>query len=171
VRREELRKAITGLLANQQRRHGEDSVDAVPSPASPRRAAARSISRTILLTDDNVVNQRVALRILEREGHNVVIAGNGKEALAALDQQRFDVVLMDAQMPEMDGLETTAAIRQRERGTGKRTPIIAMTAHAMTGDRERCLAAGMDGYISKPVDARELLKLVESIANGSVQSS
>jgi two-component system sensor histidine kinase/response regulator len=89
---------------------------------------------------------------------------NGREALAALDRERFDVVLMDVQMPEMDGFETTAAIRVRERDTGKRLPIIAMTAHAMQGDRERCLAAGMDSYIAKPIRARELIELLEKFS-------
>jgi CheY-like chemotaxis protein len=122
----------------------------------------------ILLTEDNIVNQRVALRILEKAGHSVVIAGNGREALHALERQPFDLVLMDVQMPEMDGLEAAALIRQNEKGTGRHVPIIAMTAHAMTGDQERCLAAGMDAYIAKPIRSGDLVKLVEeqsSVAN------
>ena len=91
------------------------------------------------------------------------MVGNGREALAALDRQPFDVVLMDVQMPEMDGFEATAAIRARERATGGHIPIIAMTAHAMKGDRERCLAAGMDGYVSKPLRPQELFEVLERL--------
>jgi CheY-like chemotaxis protein len=101
------------------------------------------------------------MRILEKAGHRVVIAGNGREAINALEHEAFDLVLMDVQMPEMDGLEAAALIRQNEKGTGRHIPIIAMTAHAMTGDQERCLAAGMDAYIAKPIRSRELVKLVE----------
>jgi CheY-like chemotaxis protein len=115
----------------------------------------------ILIAEDNLVNQRVALRILQKEGHAVVVAGNGGEALTALEHQTFDVILMDVQMPEMGGFEATAAIREREKETGVHIPVIAMTAHAMTGDRELCLAAGMDDYLSKPIRARTLLDLVE----------
>jgi two-component system, sensor histidine kinase and response regulator len=111
----------------------------------------------ILLVEDNLINQKVASRMLEKNGYVVVVAENGKEALRALDGQSFDAVLMDVQMPEMDGLEATAAIRAREQGTDRRLPIVALTAHAMNGDRERCLAAGMDGYITKPVQSPQLL--------------
>ena len=110
----------------------------------------------ILVAEDNVVNQRLALRLLEKRGHNVMVVANGREALRVLDQQKFDVVFMDVQMPEMDGFEATAAIRAREQSLGSHLPIIAMTAHAMKGDRERCLQMGMDGYISKPIRAQEL---------------
>jgi CheY-like chemotaxis protein len=116
------------------------------------------------LAEDNAVNQKIASRLVEKQGHHVTLVHNGREALAALDRERFDVVLMDVQMPEMDGFETTAAIRVRERDTGKRLPIIAMTAHAMQGDRERCLAAGMDSYIAKPIRARELIELLEKFS-------
>jgi two-component system sensor histidine kinase/response regulator len=115
----------------------------------------------ILLAEDNVVNQRVVLRLLQKAGHTAVIAGNGKEALLALQRQTFDLVLMDVQMPELDGFEATAAIRENERDTSTHIPIIALTAHAMKGDEERCLAAGMDAYISKPIRARDLLELVD----------
>jgi CheY-like chemotaxis protein/HPt (histidine-containing phosphotransfer) domain-containing protein len=117
----------------------------------------------ILLAEDGLVNQQVALGLLRLRGHQVVVAGNGKEALAALEGQPFDAVLMDVQMPEMDGLEATALIRQKERATGAHVPIIAMTAHAMKGDRELCLEAGMDGYISKPIQAKALYDAIESI--------
>jgi signal transduction histidine kinase/ligand-binding sensor domain-containing protein/DNA-binding response OmpR family regulator len=111
----------------------------------------------ILLAEDNVVNQKVAERLLEKHGHQVTLVLNGRQALAALDQENFDVVLMDVQMPEMDGFEATSAIRAKESRAGSHIPIIAMTAHAMTGDRERCLAAGMDGYVSKPIHPKELM--------------
>jgi CheY-like chemotaxis protein len=110
----------------------------------------------ILLAEDNRINQLVATRSLEKMGHSVVVVGNGKEALLLLKTGSFDLVLMDIQMPEMDGLTTTLRIRDGETITHAHIPIIAMTAHAMKGDRERCLAAGMDGYISKPVIALEL---------------
>jgi CheY-like chemotaxis protein len=114
----------------------------------------------ILLAEDNVVNRRVALRVLEKEGHRVVVANNGAEVLKALDQSEFDAVLMDVQMPEMGGFEATAKIRERERGSRLHVPIIAMTAHAMSGDRERCLEAGMDDYITKPIRATALIELL-----------
>jgi two-component system sensor histidine kinase/response regulator len=123
---------------------------------------ARNRSR-ILLVEDNAVNQMLALRLLEKRGYAVSVAGDGRKALAALENERFDVVLMDVQMPEMDGFEATAAIRQRERSTGGHIPIIAMTAHALKGDEERCLLAGMDAYISKPIRTTELYATIESM--------
>jgi CheY-like chemotaxis protein len=117
----------------------------------------------VLLAEDNPVNQRVAIRMLQKQGHRVVAASNGKEALAALRREPFDLVLMDVQMPEMGGFEATAIIRAQEIETGSRLPIIAMTAHAMKGDRERCLEAGMDGYLAKPVQALELQKAIEAL--------
>jgi CheY-like chemotaxis protein len=117
----------------------------------------------ILVVEDNRINQRVALRMLERDGHHVTIAENGKEALRAIEQNTFDLAFMDVQMPEMDGLETTAAIRARERATGRHLPIIAMTARAIKGDRERCLASGMDDYVSKPVTSAELRRVLKAI--------
>ncbi len=115
----------------------------------------------ILLTEDSVVNQTVAVRLLEKRGHKVQVAVNGREAVEATGRTQFDVVLMDVQMPIMDGFEATATIRRREQATGGHLPIIAMTAHAMKGDRERCLEAGMDGYVSKPVRPQELFAAVE----------
>jgi PAS domain S-box-containing protein len=117
----------------------------------------------VLLAEDNPVNQRLVVRMLEKRGHSVALANNGKEALAAVDTEKFNVVLMDVQMPEMDGFEATAAIREHEQATGRHVPIIAMTAHAMKGDRERCLAAGMDDYISKPLQTRRLFEMMEAI--------
>jgi CheY-like chemotaxis protein len=103
----------------------------------------------------------LAVRLLEKRGHEVAVAGNGKAALEALQAQEFDVILMDVQMPEMDGLQATAAIRKGEIKNGKHIPIIAMTAHAMTGDKERCLEAGMDDYITKPIRPEQLVDMVE----------
>jgi signal transduction histidine kinase/DNA-binding response OmpR family regulator/uncharacterized membrane protein len=120
----------------------------------------------VLLAEDNAVNQRLAASLLERRGHHVTIAANGKEALAVLDRQRVDIVLMDVQMPEMGGFEATAVIRGREAGTDVHLPIVAMTAHAMKGDRERCLRAGMDEYITKPLDSKLLCATVEHVAMG-----
>lgn len=117
----------------------------------------------ILLAEDSVVNQKLALALLKKHGHDVVVANNGKEAVAAFDRDRFDVVLMDIQMPEMDGLEATAVVRAKEAKSDRHMPIIALTAHAMKGDRERCLEAGMDGYVSKPVRARELFDTIAAL--------
>ena len=117
----------------------------------------------VLLADDNPVNQRLVARLLDRHGHSVVLAGDGRAAVAAVAAHRFDVALMDVQMPGLDGFEATAAIRARERETGTRLPIIAVTAHAMQGDRERCLAAGMDGYLTKPIRAEELYALLAQL--------
>jgi PAS domain S-box-containing protein len=119
----------------------------------------------ILLAEDNAVNQKVAVRLLEHEGHSVVVVGNGREALEALDREAFQLVLMDIQMPEMDGFEATAAIRERELTNGQRVPILAMTAHAMSGDKDRCLNAGMDGYIAKPVSKAGLKEAISRITS------
>jgi CheY-like chemotaxis protein len=115
----------------------------------------------ILLAEDNVVNQMVARGILQKLGHRVVLAENGKQAVESVDRETFDAILMDVQMPEMDGFEATAAIRKKQSRTGTYTPIIAMTAHAMEGDRERCIDAGMDDYISKPIRSAVLHEVLE----------
>jgi signal transduction histidine kinase/CheY-like chemotaxis protein len=120
-------------------------------------------SLRILLAEDNPVNQLLALRLLEKEGHVVVTTSNGRSALERLENEAFDLVLMDVQMPEMDGFEATAAIRKKEEATGAHIPIVAMTAHAMQGDKERCLAAGMDSYLSKPMSAKELLPVIQEV--------
>ena len=117
----------------------------------------------ILLAEDNLVNQRVAARFLEKKGHTVVLADSGKKALAAWQEQPFDLILMDVQMPDMDGFEATAAIREQEKSGTKHVPIIAMTAHALVGDRDRCLAAGMDDYVSKPVNVYDLFTTIERL--------
>ena len=118
---------------------------------------------SVLLAEDNAVNQMLAVRMLEKRGHTVTVAGNGREALAALEKKAFDILLMDVQMPEMDGFEATAAIRAREKSTGVHIPIVAMTAHTMKGDEERCLEAGMDAYISKPIQPKQLFEVLENL--------
>jgi PAS domain S-box-containing protein len=132
--------------------------------SKPQRRPAGKASRPlrILLAEDNVVNQRVAVGLLSKRGHEVTIAATGRETLDALDRGTFDLVLMDVQMPDMSGYETTMAIRERETVTGAHLRIVAMTADAMTGDRERCLAAGMDDYLSKPIDPTKLFAVVEA---------
>jgi two-component system, sensor histidine kinase and response regulator len=125
----------------------------------------------LLLAEDNRVNQVLAARMLEKRGHTVVIAKNGREALAALEKEQFDIVLMDVQMPEMNGFEATAAIREQEKTTGKHIPILAMTAHAMKGDKEKCLDSGMDGYISKPINAKEFFEALDRLAPSGTSSS
>jgi CheY-like chemotaxis protein len=115
------------------------------------------------LAEDNRVNQMLAVRLLEKQGHHVQVAGDGREALEELKKADFDLVLMDVQMPVMGGFEATAAIREMEQGTGKHIPIVALTAHAVTGDRERCLAAGMDGYVPKPIHTEELFEQIEAL--------
>jgi len=117
----------------------------------------------ILVVEDNRINQRVARRMLEKDGHHVTIAEDGKKALLAVEQGTFDLVFMDVHMPEMDGFEATSAIRAREQETGQHLPIIAMTAYAIKGDRERCLASGMDDYVSKPVTSAELRRVVQVV--------
>jgi signal transduction histidine kinase/CheY-like chemotaxis protein len=152
VRQSALRDAITKIV------HGISVPGSVRPPsawAAPRR------SRRILLAEDNIVNQRVATGILEKAGHTVVVTANGKEALAALDHGGFDIVLMDMQMPEMSGAQAMAAIRALESQSGQHLPIIALTAHAMKGDREMCLSAGADGYIAKPLAPKDLLELID----------
>jgi two-component system, sensor histidine kinase and response regulator len=115
----------------------------------------------VLVVEDNAVNQRLVVAFLEEAGHTPVLAASGREALAALESRSFDLVLMDIQMPDMDGFQVTAAIRARDESTGSRHTIVALTAHATREDRERCLAAGMDGYLAKPVRYEELIQLVE----------
>jgi PAS domain S-box-containing protein len=158
VRQANLCRAILKALGNAH--EGEE-----PTPGEPAVSPANGSPRLrrglrILLAEDNPVNQKLAINLLRKEGHRVVLASNGHEALAALGRQPFDLVLMDVQMPEMDGLQATLAIREKEKGTGRHLPILAMTAYAMKGDRERCLAAGMDGYVAKPICRTELLEAI-----------
>src|SRR6185503_12448616 len=122
----------------------------------------------ILLAEDNPVNQQLAIRVLEKQGHSVVVANNGREAVDRFDQEEFDLILMDVHMPEMNGFEATAAIRKKREASKRIVPIIAMTAYAMIGDRERCLEAGMDGYVAKPVKVDELLEVISGLVPGRV---
>ncbi len=142
-------------------------LSAAPTPqatsTSPAGQSSPPISRRILVAEDGPVNQKVAINLLERRGHDVVLVENGAEAVAAVEEGSFDVVLMDVEMPQMDGIQATRAIRQREQKTGQRVPIIAVTAHAMKGDRERFLEAGMDGYIAKPLEVNQLYEAVEGL--------
>ena len=143
------------------------TADEVAPPTTARERPDHIAPLRILLAEDGLVNQKVAVSLLEQRGHQVTVANNGQEALAALERGSFDVVLMDVQMPTMDGFEATAHIRRKEKASGTHTPIIAMTAHAMKGDRERCLEAGMDGYIPKPIRAKQLYEAVEGMATGA----
>jgi PAS domain S-box-containing protein len=156
IKQSELFDAIVTAMAEHSRKSKrQESTSALIQPSE------RSLR--VLLAEDNPVNQTLATRILERLGHKVQVVNNGKEALGRAQAEEFDVILMDVQMPEMDGLEATAAIRDAEAGTEKHTPIIAMTAHAMKGDREKCLSAGMDGYLSKPIRIDELKQAMSEI--------
>jgi CheY-like chemotaxis protein len=137
------------------------------TPGSKPRLRERNDGQAlrILLAEDNAVNQLLAVRLLERAGHTVTVAANGRLALDLWAHRAFDVILMDVQMPELDGFEATAAIRRAEKtaGTG-RIPIIAMTAHALASDRDRCFAADMDGYVSKPITRETLLAELVRVA-------
>ena len=140
------------------------------SNAGRRPAAAVPLRRLhILLAEDNRVNQRLATKLLEGRGHSVVVVENGQQALTTLSQSSFDLVLMDVQMPLMDGIEATIEIRKKERATRDHLAIIALTAHAMKGDEERCLAAGMDGYLSKPIRIHELDELLRQFMERSTE--
>jgi CheY-like chemotaxis protein len=154
VRQSELQQVISRLL-------GEKEA-ATPLITRQTLAGVRNatISLRILVAEDNAVNQKLVARLLEKRGHCVTLVGNGLEALDALEQKSYDLVLMDVQMPELDGFEATCELRKREKLTELHTPVIALTAHAMKGDRERCLGAGMDGYLTKPIRAQELDNLL-----------
>ena len=147
----------------------DHSVGTLPAPHLSKTAGPTPITGLhILLVEDNLVNQRVARGMLEKAGHFVTLASNGREAIDTVSRHSFDIILMDLQMPEMDGLEATATIREMENESGHHVPILAMTAHAMSGDRERCIDGGMDGYISKPIHAAELLDLISEHARASL---
>jgi signal transduction histidine kinase/DNA-binding response OmpR family regulator len=157
INRSDLLDAIKAALGSRERRETNAAL-------ITRHSLAENRSRLrVLLAEDNKVNQTLASRILEKRGHTVVVAETGKAVLEILGNEAFHVVLMDVEMPDMDGLAATAAIRQHERDTGSHVPIIAMTAHAMAGDKERCLAAGMDGYVSKPLQMKELFAAIEGV--------
>ena len=154
----------SALLEAIRRALGKRVADARPAePFLPRKPSRSRRALRILLAEDNDINRIMAVNLLESWGHRVAVADNGREALTALERQAYDVVLMDVQMPELDGLQATAALREREQAGGPRLPVIALTAHAFQGDRERCLAAGMDGYISKPIQPEELFAVLEGI--------
>jgi CheY-like chemotaxis protein/HPt (histidine-containing phosphotransfer) domain-containing protein len=147
IRRAELHEAIASALEKTSKRSDSENREIQP--------AARNLR--LLLVEDNTVNQKLAIRLLEKMGHQVQLAVNGREAVDLAGATKFDLILMDVQMPVMGGLEATQQIRQQEAHTGRHTPILAMTAHAMKGDQEKCFEAGMDGYVSKPIRT-ELLK-------------
>jgi CheY-like chemotaxis protein len=154
VRQEELLDAILSALGTTANKANE------PELVTRHSIREASDHLQILLAEDNQVNQMLTVRLLEKRGHSVTVAGNGKEAVTLLETRAFDVVLMDIQMPEMDGYAATAIIREREKKSGNHLCVIAMTAHAMVGDRQRCLDAGMDDYISKPIRSDELNELL-----------
>jgi PAS domain S-box-containing protein len=156
INHSELRNAILRILA------GKECLYNIRRTAPEAQRNLR-----VLLAEDNVVNQKLAVRLLEKHGHSVVVAANGREALAAIEKQAFDIVLMDIQMPEMDGLEATRSVRENERRTGSHLPIVAMTAHALKGDEELCLQAGMDSYISKPINSSELFAILDLMATST----
>jgi two-component system sensor histidine kinase/response regulator len=158
IRQSELREAVVRVLGTKEQEGAIPMItrDSLKGSEEP------STSLRILLAEDNLVNQRLAMRLLEKRGHSIVVAGNGRETLQAFEGGGFDLILMDLQMPEMDGFEATTAIRERERESGNRVPIVALTAHAMKGDREKCLAGGMDGYLTKPIRPAELDDVLDS---------
>jgi CheY-like chemotaxis protein len=154
VRLNELRDALMRLLTQ-------------AAPAPIQRASRASTAKgglSILLAEDNAVNQLVMQRLLVKRGHRVTIAATGKAAIEAIEHETFDLVFMDVQMPEVDGFEATREIRRREASGRTRLPIVALTAHAMSGDRERCLASGMDAYMTKPINPRELDEVLKSFS-------
>jgi signal transduction histidine kinase/CheY-like chemotaxis protein/tetratricopeptide (TPR) repeat protein len=156
VKQTDLRETVLRVM-NSRAETGQPVSFAPASVDKPR------LSRRILLAEDGLVNQQVARELLQSRGHRVVVVNNGREAFETVQRESFDLVLMDVQMPEMDGFEATKAIRQREATTGERLRIIAMTAHALKGDRERCLKAGMDAYLSKPIQTKTLYEMVEGV--------
>ena len=160
VKSQELRDALCQAVEQSIGTTNQTPVESRPVLPTP---GAKVLKLRVLLAEDNIVNQRVAQRILEKAGHSVVVVDNGGKAVDAFFQEHFDLILMDVQMPVMDGLEATAAIREREEWTERRTPIVALTAHAMSGDRERCIESGMDDYIQKPIDASEMLSTIERV--------
>jgi CheY-like chemotaxis protein len=170
IRQSELREAIARVLG------AREQAGAIPLVTRYSLQDARDPETVlrVLVAEDNPVNQRLAVRLLEKRGHRVVLAGNGREALEALAKDSFDLVFMDVQMPEMDGIEATGGIRKREMGTDRHQIVIALTAHAMKGDRDRCLAGGMDDYLSKPIRPQELDAMLEKyslLAKGTANAS
>jgi two-component system, sensor histidine kinase and response regulator len=167
VRQSELREAISRVLS------AKEQTGAIPLITRysliDGRDPAKSLN--ILLAEDNAINQKLAVRLLEKRGHHVDLVGNGRDALSALEDRSFDLVLMDVQMPEMDGLEATRLLREKEKVSGLRQPVVAMTALVMKGDRERCIEAGMDGYLSKPIRPQELDHVLDTYLARDVEGS
>ena len=166
VKEQDLAETLRQMLSTTPaaEREGVEGVGSDPSSASQSPAAAgRRNGCRILLAEDNHVNQRLVERLLQKKGYSVTLAENGQEALRALESSEFDLVLMDVQMPVMDGLQATAAIREKEAGSGQHTPVVALTAHAMKGDRQRFLESGMDAYVSKPIRADELFRAIDEL--------
>jgi CheY-like chemotaxis protein len=164
-RQAELRAAIANALE----RPAADGIGGPAAGGEPPSKSAVARRVRVLLAEDNAVNQLVVRRTIERAGHEVAIVNNGREALETLARRSFDLVLMDVQMPEMDGFEATAEIRRGEQGSGRHQFIVAMTAHAIKGDRERCLNAGMDDYLSKPIKIADLASLIEGISDPAAE--
>jgi CheY-like chemotaxis protein len=153
----ELLEAISGILSAE-----------LPQKKNPSLVTRHTLqenreSTKVLLAEDNLVNQKLAVRLLEKRGYAVKVAGDGRLAAEAHEAEQFDIILMDVQMPGMDGFEATAAIRAREKLTGAHIPIIALTAHALKGDKEKCISAGMDSYVTKPIRAVELISTIEKL--------
>jgi len=167
IRQSELREAVARVLG------AKEQKGAIPLVTRYSLQDARDPlgCLRVLLAEDNPVNQLLATRLLEKRGHRVVVAANGREALAALENESYDLVLMDIQMPEIDGIEATRAIREKERTNGNHQPVIALTAHAMKGDQERCLNAGMDGYLSKPIRPQELDEILDKYVAKRIESA
>jgi CheY-like chemotaxis protein len=160
VRQRELLEALCALVQKKPKQQKEEQVR---QPEALREEGSR---RRVLLAEDNLVNQKLAQRLLEKRGFEVTIAGDGELALQALEKGAFDLVLMDVQMPNMDGITATTKVREREKLSGGRIPILAMTAHALKGDEERCLAAGMDGYVTKPIRPVEMFAAIDKVLGG-----
>jgi len=165
VRQADLLEAIVRVLGSKVRTEETETLVTRHSLRENRRGLQ------IMVVEDNIVNQRLAEHLLRGKGHIVTIANNGREALELLERQSYDLALVDVQMPQMDGLQLTAAIREKEKGTGARLPIIAMTAYAMKGDRERCLEVGMDNYLPKPINSRQLFDMIDGVRSAELKAS
>jgi len=165
IRQSDLREAIAHVLGARK----QESATPLIAPFSLQDSQHPRAYLNVLLAEDNRVNQQLVTRLLEKRGHRVLVAANGLEVLEALKKEHFDLVLMDVQMPEMDGLEATVAIREKEKGSAFHQPIIALTAHAIKGDREICVAAGMDGYLTKPIRPNELDDILDLVNSGKNQ--
>jgi CheY-like chemotaxis protein len=161
IRQSELQRAISKVLGAKR----EESTAPLVTCRSLEDAARMGSPLRLLVAEDNAVNQLLLTRLLEKRGHHVVVVATGRAALEALEKESYDLVLMDIQMPEMDGIEATVALRKIEEGGARHQPVVALTAHAMKGDDERCWAAGMDGYLTKPIQALELDAVLQIYVN------